>query len=130
MADGIKYDELYLCAGCFCCNVDIYTDFPDCFGCSAKSKCLCIECTNTCCKPDTDKKICRFISGDCNGVVTLLPLCKCVNHNCCLVSTCALPCDADVPMTCGTCAMMCYPKFACFPKQKEMIRATPTSIPQ
>ena len=124
MADAlaIKYDDLYMCFGCFCCNTGIYPDFPDCIGCSGKSKCCCIENACLCCKPDSDKGMCRCIMQDCNIVMTMLPLCKGVNHCCCVVTTCAIPCDDEVPMTCGYCCM-CYPKFACFPKQKEMIRA-------
>lgn len=120
--DTIKYDELYMCAGCLCCNLAIYTDFPDCFGCSQKMKCCCIESTCLNCRPDTEKKTFRCCSSECNIVSTVLPLCKGMNQCCCLVSTCAIPCDAEVPMTLGYCCM-CFPKFACCPKQKEMVRA-------
>ena len=122
MAEGINYGDLYMCCGCFCCNTNFYMEFPDCFGCSGKGKICCIEYAEVCCKPDSEKNMCRCCSGECNVVTTMLPLCKTVNHCCCIVSTCAIPCDSEVPMTLGYCCM-CYPKFACCPKQKDMVRA-------
>jgi hypothetical protein len=122
MADTIKYDELYMCAGCFCCNALLYIDFPDCFGTSCKYKCCCIEHTSILCKGDSDNKMCRCFSSDCNIVMNIFPLCKCMQHCCCSVSTCAIPNDESTPLTFGLC-YMCFPQFLCCPKQKDMVRA-------
>jgi len=111
--------KMILCSGCFCTQSLLYTDMPECIGCSGKSDCLCIQeqfCLRPgvpplLCSSDDDAVICQLGLGICSvGLKRPTGCCKSQGQTCCVVSGAALPCDEDVPMTLAACGITCYPK--------------------
>lgn len=134
-ADGINEDELVVCNACFCCNALLYLDVPACLGCSGKGACLCIR--DGCCvkmnfpnfgigintdkKQETDFFQLALFCCEC-AIQQPIICCKGQGQMCCLVENlaCVYPLSDEVPMMCGLCTVVLYPKFAIFKSQKEI----------
>ena len=123
-------DDLIFFSGCFCCYNALYTDFPDCVGCSGKSECLCCVEEYCCsvkglsnpyhigCKDSKLGLKCCTI-----GITKIEGLCYGKAHNCCIVGSQAFPCREEVPSVCGTCFVACKPKVAVFKPMKDLTAA-------
>lgn len=109
--DAINEAKLILVNGCICCNSSLYPEFPDCIGCSGKSELLCCV-EQLCCKMGTPPLLCDTPEGHCCqlgcgccswGMKSPTTCCKGQCHQCCFVSSFALPPDEEVPCTLAFC---------------------------
>merc|ERR1711934_442011 len=81
------FNDLYICCAC-----------PGgILSCVTKQCCSCVDKTECCC---------CLQEGVC-GCVGIHTCCKGTHQLCCLVSHCAIPCDAEVPCGCGFCNHVC-----------------------
>lgn len=121
--DNIDQTNNPVWAGCYLCTSTLYTDTPDCIGCSGKEKCLCMT-EEFCCKPgpnfgfglktdDSDSDICLLSLFCCTFGLTsniMEPLCRQDAQQCCCVGQAALPPDPKIPALIGTCLLICWSK--------------------
>ena len=86
----------------FCClNAYMYSG-KGCCGWSDKSVCLCCENKSS------------------SKMVECTTCCKAKGQHCCLVSSGAIPCDAEVPCQVAYFGFACYPKCGCYLTQAEL----------
>merc|ERR1712216_665960 len=121
MTDALNEMDLILCEGCLCFNTGLYVKVPDCIGVSTKEICLC--CTHQCCcKGGVDPLLCTAPEGHfcqlgcgiCSyGCHKPETCCMSQAHWCCTVTSGAIPCTDEVPMTFALCGLACYPGFGC-----------------
>ena len=114
--------------GLFCSITSLYTEYPDCVGCSGKSVMCCIETDFLACKLPKEGMDPRILCT-CQKGTTL-----CVNPTTCLKgqqqsfcfdTRCALPLDDDVPclltiLPCCIVASFGECNIACFSKIKDL----------
>ena len=102
----VNENKTYLVDGCFCCNDALYFDCPKCIGCSGKYEFCCLQ-EAFCCKPGVPCLDCTPPSGQgiCCQIGCGIMACafrsprvclKGQGHCCCLVNSCAFPCDKEV----------------------------------
>lgn len=113
----------------FCCSFSsLYTEYPDCVGCSGQSVVCCIEADFLQCKlpkEGADPRLCCTCSKQnviCVNPVTCL---KGQSQTFCIDSRCALPLDDDVPCLFTLipfCVVMSFGEcnVACFSKVKDL----------
>ncbi len=65
VSSKIPVQELLPFCGCFCCVTSLYTEFPDCVGCSGNRICLCCYSDYIACKlPHEDETVfCHWDKG-------------------------------------------------------------------
>eukprot|EP00343_Euplotes_focardii_P008443 CAMPEP_0205818356 /NCGR_PEP_ID=MMETSP0206-20130828/252_1 /ASSEMBLY_ACC=CAM_ASM_000279 /TAXON_ID=36767 /ORGANISM="Euplotes focardii, Strain TN1" /LENGTH=130 /DNA_ID=CAMNT_0053110665 /DNA_START=27 /DNA_END=419 /DNA_ORIENTATION=- len=128
MTDSIDQKDLVLYSGCFCCNNSLYTDMPDCVGCSGKSEVCCIVeqfCLKKGAAPlmceKADDEICQ-VGCYCLSIALKKPttICKSQAQQCCFVGSAALPPDAEIPMTLAVCFLACFPSVGFFKTLGEL----------
>jgi len=134
MPDQINEKDLIFISGCFCCNQGLYTDMPDCIGCSAEREFIC--CHDACClksggkpygpglntEPGDNQNICELQLYFCQcGYNKPNTCCKAQQQVLCCVGSAALPPVDEIPMMCGLCFVALYPKVGVFKKQGEIL---------
>lgn len=122
--DQIDQSNYPVWGGCYLCTNTLYTDMPDCIGCSAKEKCLCIT-EEFCLKAgaenygvglktdDDESDICLLKLFCCTmGLTSNIaePLCRQDAQQCCFIGQAAFPPDPKIPALIGTCLLVCWSK--------------------
>ena len=126
-----------LFSACFCNSVALDGFLPtgeNC-GCSSTAEQLCFK-NQSCCLSDATKgfhtsakddgSLTLGLSTEGENTICLLGLhcCECglvspktcmksQSQNCCIIQSCAFPCDDDVPMALAGCGLACLPGFGC-----------------
>ena len=99
--DDLDTTDLKLTAAFCCLNAYMYSG-KGCCGWSDKSVCLCCENKSS------------------SKMVECTTCCKAKGQHCCLVSSGAIPCDAEVPCQVAYFGFACYPKCGCYLTQAEL----------
>ena len=120
----VNEEDIFLCFGCWCCNVGLYS--KDYVGCASELTLCCLE-TLCCLKAGTEPlwckfgggpgKCCRFGLGLCSlGIVRPRGCCVTSGQLCCLGCDGIIPTDDDFPRTIACFGMMCRPKCGLCPR--------------
>jgi len=100
-----------VCATC-CVITSLYTDWPECIGCSLSGELLCFRNDIMCCKRGLgEDECCAFFKG---ATLCVSPsvCCKFQQQYCCTDSRAAFPCDPDyVPCLFTLCFATCFYKW-------------------
>ena len=126
--DAVDESTLTLFNACLCCNISLYTDVPDCCGCSSKSEFCCFT-ESLCCKSNAtltsgcdtsdDNCIIGCVCCEC-GLKKPETCCMGQTQICCLVSSSAYPPTDEVPLACALFGLACLPKCGCCKTQGEL----------
>jgi len=115
--DAVDEEKLVLCCACCCSNMSLYP-VPSCLGCSGKVGLCCLN-LEFCCTPGAPCLPCCCIGPaiECDG-------CSVINGQaqlCCLVQSCALPCNEEVPVAVSLLGLTVFPKCGCCVTVKEVM---------
>lgn len=109
--DGDAVDEanLVLCCALCCVNCSLLPTM-ECFGFSGKVGLCCLN-LEFCCNPSADCLPCGCLGPaiECDGL-------SCVNAQaqcCCIVNSCAVPCNEEVPVAVTILGLTLYPEVGC-----------------
>mmetsp|Transcript_6285 Transcript_6285/g.5131 ORF Transcript_6285/g.5131 Transcript_6285/m.5131 type:complete len:125 (-) Transcript_6285:130-504(-) len=104
--DAVDEENIVLCCALCCANCGFYAD-ADCFGCSGKVGCCCLNC-EVCLKPSAPclPCVCCGPKIECDGCSILNTQVQC----CQLVISAALPCNEEVPVAVAVLGATLYPK--------------------
>ena len=123
--DAVDENDLTILSACCCTTQALYTECPDCIGCSGKGSICCLE-VDSCCKFGAPCLTpCCCLGCKCISPTTCIKLQK---QCCCCVHNLAFPCDDEMPCMIGCCGFTCYPKCGCCMKQGQITRQTPTTL--
>lgn len=95
LALAIDPQDVTYCSGMCCCFNGFWCERSECIGCSQERLCACTRCS------------CDLHFVKPSGC------CLCQYQQCCIVNTCAIPCNEEAPNTFGCCGIMCYPVCDC-----------------
>ena len=124
--NAVKVDPLGLapCFGLGCVICSIYTDYPECCGCSISGDICCINCDQSFCKRlEKEGECCALCTGDVS-IITPTSCIKMTDQICCIHCGASFPCSDDVPCTFAVLGLVCCykmkPVFSCC-KIREVI---------
>mmetsp|Transcript_2914 Transcript_2914/g.8814 ORF Transcript_2914/g.8814 Transcript_2914/m.8814 type:complete len:162 (-) Transcript_2914:613-1098(-) len=121
-AEPIDEENVLVLFGACCCNLGAYCTGGDCCGVATETTCLVLE--HACCLKAGKKPLwcacndgntcCRLGLGLCSlGLVCPTTCYKNQSQVCCLVHSCALPPDSEIPTTLACFGFACLPYCGC-----------------